>query len=454
MKIEVEHIEPCKRLLKIEVSQDVVLKEFDEVYKDIRKVANVHGFRVGKAPLDLLKVNYKEEAKKEALKRLVPATCIEAIKEKELLPVNEPAISNIELKEDNILTFHAEVEVEPEVNLKRYKGVKIKKRKIKVADKDVEDALASLQEREAEFVSIEDRPARTGDYIDCDIEYTNPKKDPLLFSSKTKQRGQVDPSPSASGGGSKDSEVIKRNDVRLLLGDSRETPGFSEQLIGSKPGDKKEFSLALTPGDAKSEGVTMSCFKVSVKGVREKRLPKPDDEFAASIGDYKNSEELKSAIRDNIESYNESNIQGDMREQIINDLISNSSFDVPPSLVNKHLDELVKQTRNTMALRGVPKEDINSKEDILKERLKERAVKEIRTFFLLEKVAQNEGITLSEEDVNKEIEFRARESRRSAEKMRTHLEEKGLMDDLEFNLLSKKVMEFLLNNSNIEEVDV
>ena len=443
MKIEVEHIEPCKRLLKIEVSQDVVLREFDEVYKDIRKVANVHGFRVGKAPLDLLKVNYKEEAKKEALKRLVPATCIEAIKEKELLPVNEPAISNIELKEDNILTFHAEVEVEPEVNLKRYKGVKIKKRKIKVADKDVEDALASLQEREAEFVSIEDRPARTGDYIDCDIEYTNPHKDRPC-------PGQ----PFHIREGSKDSEVIKRNDIRLLLGDSKESPGFSEQLVGSKPGDKKEFSLALTPGDAKSEGVTMSCFKVSVKGVREKRLPKPDDEFAASIGDYKNSEELKSAIRDNIESYNESNIQGDMREQIINDLISNSSFDVPPSLVNKHLDELVKQTRNTMALRGVPKEDINSKEDILKERLKERAVKEIRTFFLLEKVAQNEGITLSEEDVNKEIEFRARESRRSVEKMRTHLEEKGLMDDLEFNLLSKKVMEFLLNNSNIEEVDV
>ncbi|MBI2447669.1 MAG: trigger factor [Candidatus Omnitrophica bacterium] len=424
MKIDIERIEPCKRLLKIEVPQDIVSKEFDEVYKDIRKVANVPGFRVGKAPLDILKTHYKEESRKEVLKRLVPAMCIEAMKEKELSPVSEPGISNVELKEDNLLSFHAEVEVEPEVNLKRYKGFKIKKKNIKVTDEDVERVIGSLQDREAEFAAIENRTAGTGDYLDCDMEYTV------------------------------DSEVIKRNDVRILLGDKRELPGFSEQLTGSKPGDEKKFSLTMPAGDAKSEGAAkVSHFKVSVKGIKEKKLPRIDDEFAMSLGDYKNLEELKKNIRDEIESTNESKVQDDMNVQIINELILNSSFDCPQSMVERHLDGLVKQARNRLVSDGMKKEVVDSKEDTLREHLKERAVREIKVFFLLDKIAKNEGLAVSAEEIDNEIEFRARISGKSADRTKTYLEEKGLMDDLELGILSKKVMDFLLKNSSIEEVE-
>jgi trigger factor len=421
MKIDIERIEPCKRLLKIEVPQDIVSKEFDEVYKDIRKVANVPGFRVGKAPVDILKTHYKEESKKEVLKRLVPAMCIEAMKEKELLPVSEPSISNVELKEDNLLSFHAEVEVEPEVNLKRYKGFKIKKKNLTVTDEDVDKVIVSLQDREAEFAAIENRPASPGDYLDCDMEYTV------------------------------DSEVIKRNDVRILLGDKRELPGFSEQLAGSKPGDEKKFSLTIPQG---KEGINKSSdFKVSVKGIKEKKLPRIDDEFAMSLGDYKNLEELKKNIRDEMESTNESKVQEDMNAQLINELILNSSFDCPQSMVDRHLDGLVKNARNRLVSDGMKKEAVDSKEDTLREHLKERAIREIKVFFLLEKIAKNEGLTVSQEEIDKEIEFRARISGKSAERTKTYLEEKGLMDDLEFDILSKKVMRFLLDSSKIEEVE-
>lgn len=421
MKIDIERIEPCKRLLRIEVPQDIVSKEFDEVYKDIRKVANVPGFRVGKAPLDILKTHYKEESKKEVLKRLVPAMCIEAMKEKELLPVSEPGISNVELKEDNLLSFHAEVEVEPEINLKGYKGFKIKKKNFKVTDEDIDKAIGSLQDREAEFAAIENRPAGAGDYLDCDMEYTA------------------------------DGEVIKRNDIRILLGDKRELPGFSEQLTGAKAGDEKKFSLTVPQG---KEGINKpSDFKVLVKGIKEKKLPRIDDEFAMSLGDYKNLEELKKNIRDEMESTNESKVQEDINAQIINELILNSSFDCPQSMVDRHLDGLVKQARNRLVSDGMKKEVVDSKEDTLREHLKERSVREIKVFFLLDKIAKNEGLTVSREEIDNEIEFRARISGKSTERTRTYLEEKGLMDDLEFDILSRKVMKFLLDSSRIEKIE-
>src|SRR3989344_1785976 len=171
MRTKAKAIEECATLFEIAIPKETIAKAFEEVYEEISKVANIPGFRAGKAPRDLVKKHYSQNAKEEVLKRMIPHAYKHALEEHKIAPIGLPEISDVVFAEDEELSFKAKVDTRPKFKLKEYKGIKIDKKKISINDEDVEKTLASLREINAKYVPPQDdRPVAMGDYLICDME--------------------------------------------------------------------------------------------------------------------------------------------------------------------------------------------------------------------------------------------------------------------------------------------
>lgn len=410
MKVTVTEPTPWKRVLDVEVPSAQVQGELDSAYQRYRKQAKVAGFRQGKVPLGLLKARFGEEIKQEVLQTLVPKFYEKAREEAHLVPLGQAVVEEVEFQEGQALRFRATVEVRPALELKEYKGIRVTKRPAAVTDEQIQQALDALRNRHADVVRIEGK-AQPQHYLLADIQPLDRTGIPIIGQKAANQFFQ--------------------------LGSEAFGPGFDDQLIGIQAGEERRVSI-LYPKDYKDPQLAgqQVLLAVTVRDVLDKRLPAQDDEFAKDLG-YEHLDALTQAIRYDLEQEPDREVRG----QLVAYLVEQNSFGIPESMLKTYLDHLVANAQKTL------KEPVD--DETLRQDYRQIAINQIKRFLIFEEIAEREGITVTEAELEERIHLIARRSNLTTEQVRRSFRDNGRTERIESEMKEDKVLDFLVRHAEI-----
>ena len=425
MKCEVEVLTPTQRRLRVEVPADRVDKAFARVYRQVGREAKVRGFRPGKVPQHMLRGLYGTEIQARALSDLVEESLAGALKDQGLEPVSEPRLETGDLNEAQPFAFSAVIEVKPDIELKDYRGVPVERVRADVTDEDVDRAVKSLQDRNAQLEPVEGRDeVEEGDYV--------------LIDFAGSVDGEPFPGGSAEGYG-------------VDTGAGEALPEFERGLVGMKLGEPGNIAVSF-PADANDERVAgkTADFEVTVRDIRRKILPPLDDEFASDYGECDSLDELREKVRSRLQDEIETLQNGGLKERIMERLIDQHHFEVAPSMLDRELSYLVSRAGSR---RERPADAAEPTTEELREELTPQAERRVRVTLLLEKIAAAEGITASDEDVDGRIDALARAGGSQAATVREHYRQDWARETMRSQIVSEKTLDFLLDHADVTVVD-
>jgi trigger factor len=292
-----------------------------------------------------------------------------------------------------------------------------------VTDEDVETRLGEIRENKATYVNEDPRPLQDGDYAVISLE-------------------------SLAGA----AEPIKSDEVVVLIGGAETLQGFTENLRGASPGDEKEFDVTYPEdyGQEKLSGKTIH-FRVGVKGLRRKELPEVNDEFAQDLGDFRTVDELKDALRKSILAQRETEAQREAKDKLVDKLVDANEFPVPEKFVERQIENRVEQRLRSLAQQGMDPRSFNLDWTKIKEAQRDAAVREVKASLILGKVAERESIGVTNDEVDKEVERIARQSREPLVTVRKRLSEDGTLDRIASHIQTEKTLSFLFDKATKAE---
>jgi trigger factor len=415
----------CRRELELEILAEEVQKATERVAKEFARIARVPGFRPGKAPVQLIRQRFAEEIKSEVAQSLVPEQIEKALTEQKLSPVTRPEVEHLDFAENGSLKFHAVFEVLPEFELKQYKDLEIEVEAPEVSDPDVDKALEEMRERGAAFAPVEDRAVENGDYVQIKLAGT-----PV-------------------GGG----DALQATNVLCHVGAEETIEAFNENLRGASVGEHKRFEVQYPADypDAKLAGKTFH-YSVEILGVKTKKLPELNDEFAKDVSDVPTLEELRARVRKNLEAAREAQQKQLSREKVLAEIVAAHEFPVPQALVERQMDARLERVVRSLAAQGVDPRAVNIDWVSLRRRQRERAIEDVKAEILLDRVAAAESLEVSEEELSRELGRLAEQSGDSAAALRARLTKQGTLDTMRSKVRSEKALDWLLRNSRIHSV--
>lgn len=399
---------------------------FKQAYRKLSGMVTVPGFRKGKVPPDILRRRVGEAAiLAEALEVLLPHFYLQAVDKLNLKPIDKPKVELISAREGENLVFKFEVEVKPEVKVENYLGVEVKKISDRVTEEEVDEQVEILRNRFATLKPGESRPIRKGDFV--------------VMSFTGRINGQVVESASAQ-------------DFVVELGSGYLMPGFEDKIYGSKAGDVLEFSLEFPESYFAKEvaGKTVD-FQVIIKELKEKVLPEANDEFARQIGAYKSMKELREKLREQLSLFKKQQAESLFREAVLNRVLEGAEVEVPEILINREIEEMIRLLdfrvrREGFTLERYLEETGKTIEDLKKE-YRPQAERNARAKLVLEKVAEKEGIKVTDEDIDKEIDLLANRTGADKEAFKQGMVKNNEIPLLEYDILLKKTLNYLVENA-------
>jgi trigger factor len=412
-------VEGCKHELEISIPPDAVQAETEKVTKTFQQRAKLPGFRPGKAPASLVHKSFGSDIRQKVLENLVPKFFDEKIKEEHLRVVGTPDITDVHFHEGEPLRFKAEFEVFPEISLAPYKGVEVPYAEPQLSDDDVNKRVEEIRESKASYVNEDPRPLADGDYAVVSLE-------------------------SLSGA----DEPIRSDEVTVLIGGEETMAGFTENLRGASPGDEKDFDVTY-PEDYGRENLAGKTirFHVQVKGVRRKEIPELNDEFAQDVGDFRNMDELREAVRKSIFAQRESEAQRAAKDKLVDKLVDANEFPVPEAFIERQIQNRVEQRLRSLAGQGVDPNSFNLDWDKIKEAQRGQALREVKASLILGKVADEEAIAATQQEVDREIERLARERREPLAAVRKKLTDDGTAGRLASHIQTEKTLNLLFEHA-------
>jgi trigger factor len=412
----------CRRELELEIPAEEVSKASERVAKEISRVAKVPGFRPGKAPLSLIKRRFADDIKGEVLQSLVPERVEKAVVEEKLSPVSQPQVEKLEFNEGQPLKFRAVFEVLPEFELGKYKGLDIEMPAMEVTEEDLTKALEETRERAAAFAPVEGRAVENGDFAQLKLVGT------------------------PEGGG----EPIQADSVLCHVGAEETMEPFNENLRGANIGDHKEFEVDY-PADYPDQKLAGKKFHYAadVTGIKTKKLPELNDDFAKDVSDATTLDELKKKIRESLEHQRDHRQKDLQREKVIFELVKMHDFPVPESLVEHQKDVRLERVVRSLAQQGVDPRAVNLDWVTLRQRQEERAKEDVKAELIIDKIASTEQIDATDEEIEHELEHMAGHSGESVEAIRARLTKQGALDRMKAKLRSDKTLDWLAQNANV-----
>jgi trigger factor len=308
--------------------------------------------------------------------------------------------------------------------LEGYLELNIEGKKEEVKDEEVEERLKSLQNLHANLKTIQEaRPIQNGDFVTVDYE------------------ARMDGKPLEEG---------RAIDLTVEVGSGRFIPAFEEKLIGLRSEEEREIEVTFPEdyGYKKWAGKTIS-FHVKIKEIKEKILPVLDDEFAKDLGDYSSLEELKVKLKEEIEREKKLALERQLKDQMVDQLLQKNTFEIPESLVGEQLKALVSNTKLRLATQGVSLDKLGVSEEKLQEDYRETAMRQVRTFLILEKIAGQEGITVTDEEVEDRLKEISERTHQKFDVVKRYYEKNGLIPEVEAGIMNEKTLNFLLEKANI-----
>ena len=423
-KTKVKSTEECAALFEIEVHKETIGKAFDEVYGELSRIANIPGFRVGKAPIDMVKRHYAKDAKEEVLKRLIPEAYRKALEEHKINPVSLPEIMEVNFDENKSLSFKARVDTRPKFKLKNYKGLKIEKKKVNITEEDVEKTIQNLRELSAKYIDAGDRPIRMGDCAISDLD--------CMLDGKPVHK--------------------RRENLWIYVEKDSPIPDLPEKMIGMVKGEEKDIEAKLSDKyPDKNLAGKLATYHVKVKEIKIRELPEVNDEFAKGIG-KDNMEEVKAEIRKELNARAAESSSIDAENKLLKKLTDDNLFGVPSGFVARQIEYMVEDAKRRLQEKGFKPEELDKKDAEFKERFKEDAIRRVRLLFILDEIARTEGIEVSDKDVDEAYASIAVRAGKSEEEVRAHYEKEDLVETLRDELKENKTIKFINDNAVITEV--
>ena len=436
MKTEFVDVSPTRKEIKIEIDTATVRQAYDRISDRYAKQASVPGFRPGHAPRAVVRTRFKNEIRAQALQELVPEAVNEAISKHELNALGEPDVQldNTEALEkfgEEPLSVKVNVEVLPKVELQKYKGIEAVRKTRPVTDANVDEMVEALRETSGAMQPIEDRGAALGDTVTINVE--------------GKFLGDKVDGP--------EEENIKADDVEVVLGAPGVQPEFTENLPGVKADDEKTFVVNY-PEDFKSKGLAGKKVEYTAKvtAVRVKELPEVDDEWARSMGeDFDSVATLRAKIRENMESQAGQEADHRLRADLMQKLLEGHPFEVPQSLIDHQTSYRLESVVRDMIGRGVDPRNQNVNWEGAREELQVQAEQDVRGSLLLEFIAEEEKIDVSNEEIEAEIQAIARSSQQPIEQVRSVLTKEGGERSIANRLRNRKALDLLVENAKVTD---
>ena len=434
MKTELIDVSPTRKEIKIEIDQAQIRDAYDRISKQYSKAANVPGFRPGHAPTSVVRTRYKSEIRSEVLRELLPEAVNNAITEHSLNALGEPNVeldntTALERLGEEPLTIKVGLEVLPDVQLDTYKGLEINRRKRPITDADVDRMIENLRDSSASLQPVEDRASELGDTVTVNA------------------RGNFVEEP--------EEEDIKVDDVEVVIGGPGVQKEFTENLTGVRPEESRTFTVEY-PADFTSPGLAGKKveYTTEVTSVRQKELPELDDEWAKSLGgDFDSVEALKTKVREDLEARATAESDHLLRDEIMKKLLGAHYFEVPESLVNQQIQHRLETVARQMMQRGIDPRNQEFNWEGAREEIAGQAEEDVRATMLLEKIAEVENITVSDEEIEAEIDAIATASRQNKMQVRAALTKNGGERSIAHRLRTRKALDLLVENASITDTE-
>lgn len=426
MKASWEKIEKNVGVLEVEVDADRVADALDKAFKKVVKKVNVPGFRKGKVPRPIFEARYGVESLyQDAIDILLPGAYTEAVQETKIEPVDRPEVDVEQFGKGQSFIFKAKVTVKPEVKLGEYKGIEVPVKDAEVTEEEVNAELERLQQRHAELVVIDEDTAKSGDTVVIDFEGS---VDGENFEGGTAER------------------------YSLELGSNSFIPGFEDQLIGLGTGDFKDVEVTF-PENYHAEELAgkAAVFKVKVHEIKRKQLPALDDEFAKDVSEFDTLEEYKQDLTKQMKERKEKENEAAREAEIVEKVAEAAEIDIPEAMIETETDHMMRDFDNRLRSQGMNLDMFLSfsgqSKDDMKNQMRADAEKRVRNNLVLEQIAKDENIEVTEEDVNEELEKMAEMYKRSVDEIRNILAANGSLDSLKEEVSLRKTIKFLVDNS-------
>ena len=423
MNVKIENQENSKVTLEFTMPKEDFDKALDVAFKKNAKHFKVPGFRNGKVPRNVVEKMYGVEVLYETvIEDTVDDEYRKAIEENNLEVVTKPEMDVKQIGKGKDFIYTVTFHVKPEAKVSKYKGLEVKKADTKVTKKDIDAELETVREKNADVVSVEDRPLENKDISTIDFE------------------GFVD-GVAFEGG--------KGENFELTIGSGQFIPGFEEQLIGMNIGEDREIKVKF-PDEYHAENLAGkdATFKVKLISIKAKNLPELDDEFAKDVSEFDTLEEYKKDLQEKIKTRKEAQAKAQKESQAIEQLIANTDVNIPDGMIDDQVHQMLHEFEHNLSYQGLTLDIyckyINTSLDEFKETLRPQAIKDIKLKLALESIAKEENVKVEESEIDKKIEELAKQygsedanSIKSNESARKYMEEKLKQD---------KTMEIITNN--------
>jgi trigger factor len=410
-----------KRVLEFEVPRERVEGEIREIIEGIRREVVLPGFRKGKAPADVIKARFGETARKEAIERLIPEAYQEGLKKAALRPALPPEISSFNYGEEGPLAFHVAVELYPVVELKSYRGIKVKKETKPVVEADIDREVEALRDRFANFTKVEEgaEPAHI-----AVIDYWRIGDD---------------------------GEPVKASRVAnypVEIGSGRLVKEFDAALVGARAGDQKtvEVTYADDFPDAEMRGKTVK-FGAEVKQVMKKVLPELDETFLKAL-DTETVDALRAKIRTSLEAAFEREAASKAKQDILAAIAVENPFEVPEGFVAMAVESMLKPYRQEFERTG--EADAEAKLAEVREKIKPVALKLVKEEFVVDEIARRESVSVEEKDIEEIFEALAARRGITVADARAEAEKSDEPDRWRRDIVRNKVLDFLFQNAEVQ----
>lgn len=417
--------ETNKYELEIEISAEDFNKAIDEVFKTEGKKIAIPGFRKGKAPKAFVEKYYGESVFFEgAVDRLYRPALMDAVEASGLEVISIGQADITEVSKENGVQMKVVVVVKPEITIEGYKGIEATKKKAEVTDEDVSAELVKVQDRNSRMVTVEDRAALTGDTAVIDFE------------------GFCDGEAFEGG---------KGENFELALGSGQFIPGFEDQVVGHETGEEFEIAVKF-PEEYQAENLKGkdATFKIKLHEIKRKELPVLDDEFAKDVSEFDTLDAYKESIREKLRSDREKSAEADVENQILEALIEKVEGEIPDEMYDNEVEESINSFAYRLQSQGLNLETYlkytGMNTDALKEQFKPQAEKQVKLRLALEKIAANESLEPTEEELNAEYEKLAKTYEMEVDKIKNIVAEAQVKGDLQ----SQKAVEFVKENAAVK----
>jgi trigger factor len=413
-------VEGCKHSLEISIPVVDVESESGRVTADIQKRAKLPGFRPGKVPTSIVRKQFAGDIRQQVLENLVPKFLQKQFEAENLSVVGQPDIKDIHFHDGEPITFKAEFEVIPAIELGEYRDVEVPYGDPTVTEEDIDKRIEELRDQKAQYVNVDPRPVENGDHAVVALESL----------------------------GGVEGEPVKTDEMVLEIGGADTFPAFTENLMGVTPGEEREFEVAY-PEDYGSKRLAGRAvkFHATLMGIRRKELPELNDEFAQDLGDYRDLGELREAIRKNIFGQREYEAQQEAKNKIVDKLVDAHDFPVPEVFVERQVKNRTEQTLSALAGDGIDPRSIKLDWKKVMESQREKALREVKASMLLSKISERESIGATRDEVDRDVERLARQQKEPVAALRMRYEKDGTLGRIASHIQTEKTLTYLFEHA-------